>query len=60
MAALLPSSQIYDISTAAKSVVVSTYLLDGHHNLNGIQAVQAEVVGKVRSGLDLFARRCSC
>lgn len=29
------------------------YLLNGHHNLNSVQAVQAEVVGKVRGGLDL-------
>lgn len=29
------------------------YLLDGHHNLNGIQAVQAKVVGKVCGGLNL-------
>lgn len=29
------------------------YLLDSHHNLNGVQAVQAKVVGEVCGGLDL-------
>lgn len=31
----------------------SPYLLDSHHNLDGVQAVQAEVVGEVCGGLDL-------
>lgn len=29
------------------------YLLDSHHNLDGVQAVQAQVVGEVCGGLDL-------
>lgn len=31
-----------------------SYLLNSHHNLNGIQAVQTEVVREVSSGLDLY------
>ena len=31
-----------------------SYLLNGHDDLNGIQAVQAEVVGEVRSTVDLL------
>lgn len=37
---------------------IDTYLLNGHHNLDGVQAVQAKVVGKVRGGLDLIDPRC--
>lgn len=29
------------------------YLLDGHHDLNGIQAVETEVVGEVRDAGNL-------
>lgn len=29
------------------------YLLDSHHDLDGVQAVQAQVVGEVCGGLDL-------
>lgn len=32
----------------------SPYLLNGHHNLDGVQAVQAQVVGEVCVGLDLY------
>ena len=30
------------------------YLLDGHDDLNGIQAVQAEVICEVRGTVDLW------
>ena len=30
------------------------YLLDGHHDLNGVEAVEPEVVGEVRRRLDLL------
>lgn len=30
-----------------------SYLLNSHHNLDGVQAVQAQVVGEVCGGLDL-------
>jgi hypothetical protein len=33
---------------------VGAYLLDGHDDLNGIQAVQAKVVGEVRNTVDLM------
>jgi hypothetical protein len=34
-------------------------LLDGHDDLNGVETVQAEVVGEVSSGLDLsWGVRC--
>lgn len=29
------------------------YLLNGHDNLNSVQTVQAQIIGEVRSGLDL-------
>lgn len=32
-------------------------LLDGHNDLNGVETVQAEVVGEVSGGLDLQWRR---
>lgn len=32
-------------------------LLDGHDDLNGVETVQAEVVGEVGSGLDLLKDR---
>lgn len=32
-------------------------LLDGHDDLNGVETVQAEVVGEVSGGLDLEGRR---
>lgn len=31
-----------------------SYLLDSHHNLDGVQAVQTEVVREVCRGLDLY------
>ena len=30
------------------------YLLDGHHDLKGVEAVEPEVVGEVRRRLDLL------
>lgn len=36
------------------------YLLNGHHNLHGIQAVQAEVVREVGSLCDLLRGKSSC
>lgn len=33
------------------------YLLDGHHNLNCVQAVKAKVVGEVGSAVDLYVKR---
>jgi hypothetical protein len=36
-----------------------SYLLDGHHNLHGVQAVQAQVVRKVCALCDLSDRRTS-
>lgn len=35
-------------------------LLNRHHYLHGVQAVQAKVVGKVRGGLDLFDDTMIC
>ena len=34
------------------------FLLDSHDDLNGVQAVQAEVVGEVSGGLDLYFEEC--
>ena len=36
-----------------KGVHFSTYLLNCHHNFDGVQAVQAEVVGEVSSRREL-------
>lgn len=36
----------------------SAYLLDGHHHLDGIQAVETEVVGEVRDTVDLRIKTC--
>ena len=36
------------------------YLLNGHHNLHGIQTVQAEVVREVGSLCDLLRGKSSC
>lgn len=35
--------------------ISATYLLNGHDHLDGIQAVQTEVVGEVRDAVDLMA-----
>lgn len=34
------------------------FLLDGHDDLDGVKAVQAEVVGEVSGGLDLYCEAC--
>lgn len=34
----------------------SIYLLNCHHNLNGIQTVQSEIVCEVRSSVDLWKK----
>jgi hypothetical protein len=34
------------------------YLLDGHHHLDGVQAVKTEVVGEVGGAVDLMVDRC--
>lgn len=36
----------------------STYLFDGHHHLDGVQAVKTEIVGEVRNAVDLMSRTC--
>lgn len=36
----------------------STYLLDGHHHLDGVQAVKTEIVGEVGNTVDLMSRVC--
>lgn len=46
---LRPEAELY-IAQAQGGV---PYLLDSHHNLDGVQAVQAQVVGEVCGGLDL-------
>lgn len=33
------------------------YLLNGHHHLNGVQAVKAEVVGEVRDAVNLKSKK---
>lgn len=33
---------------------VCAYLLDGHHDLNGVEAVETEIVREVGGGLDLL------
>jgi hypothetical protein len=38
--------------------VWGAYLLDGHHHLDGIQAVKTEVVGEVGGAVDLMVDRC--
>lgn len=35
---------------------MSAYLLNGHHDLNGIQAVQTEVVREVGNTVDLMIK----
>lgn len=35
------------------------YLLNGHHNLNGVQAVQSEVIREVRGAVDLLFHNLS-
>jgi hypothetical protein len=37
---------------------LSAYLLNGHDNLDGIQAVQTEVVGEVGNTVDLDIGKC--
>lgn len=34
------------------------YLLDGHHHLDSVQAVQTEVVGEVGDTVDLMVGKC--
>lgn len=36
---------------------MSAYLLNSHHNLDGIQAVQAKVVGEVGNAVDLMGKK---
>lgn len=36
----------------------SAYLLNGHHHLDGVQAVETEVVGEVRNTVDLMVEIC--
>lgn len=38
--------------------MAGTYLLNSHHDLNGVQAVQAKVVGEVRNAADLMIDVC--
>lgn len=42
-----------ELSSLQRSSERFPYLLDSHHNLDGVQAVQSKVVGKVCGGLDL-------
>lgn len=37
---------------------MGAYLLNGHDDLNGIQAVQSKVVGEVRNTVDLMVQTC--
>lgn len=37
---------------------MGAYLLNGHDDLNGIQAVQAKVVREVRNTVDLMEQKC--
>ena len=45
--------QVRTIISFPKARQQSIYLLNGHHDLNGIQAVKTEVICEVGAGVDL-------
>ena len=49
--------QLFAVGFFPEGNSMGAYLLNGHHNLNGIQAVQAKVVGEVGNTVDLMKKK---